>query len=200
MSPLKHSTNVAARMGRWSARHRKIAIWGWLAFVIASFVVGMAVGLRTIDESDYNVGEARRGDHIIRDGGFAVDEQSEFVLVESKTANATDPAVSRGRERGSRVSEPVPAGHERPVAVRGRQRGADLEGRARGTDPVHAQRLLRGELPLHRLDHRGDGEGPGRESRTTTSARPDRHRPGRRSRSCSPRSSQRQGSSPSRSR
>ena len=35
MSPLKHSTNVAARMGRWSARHRKIAIWGWLAFVIA---------------------------------------------------------------------------------------------------------------------------------------------------------------------
>ena len=91
MSPLKHSTNVAARMGRWSARHRKIAIWGWLAFVIASFVVGMAVGLRTIDESDYNVGEARRGDHIIRDGGFAVDEQSEFVLVESETANAKDP-------------------------------------------------------------------------------------------------------------
>ncbi len=91
MSPLKHSTNVAARMGRWSARHRKIAIWGWLAFVIASFVIGMGVGLRTIDESDYNVGEARRGDHIIRDGGFEVDEQSEFVLVESKTASAKDP-------------------------------------------------------------------------------------------------------------
>ena len=35
MSPLKHSTNIAARMGRWSARHRKTAIFGWLAFVIA---------------------------------------------------------------------------------------------------------------------------------------------------------------------
>jgi uncharacterized membrane protein YdfJ with MMPL/SSD domain len=91
MSPLKHSTNVAARMGRWSARHRKIAIWGWLAFVVASFVIGTGVGLRTIDDSDTNVGEARRGDHIIRDGGFAEDEQSEFVLVESETATARDP-------------------------------------------------------------------------------------------------------------
>ena len=26
MSPLKHSTNLAARMGRWSARHWKTAI------------------------------------------------------------------------------------------------------------------------------------------------------------------------------
>ena len=33
MSPLKHSTNIAARMGRWSASHRKTAIFGWLAFV-----------------------------------------------------------------------------------------------------------------------------------------------------------------------
>ena len=92
MSPLRHSTNVAARMGRWSARHRKTAIFGWLAFVIASFVVGTAVGLRTIDESDYNVGEARKGDHIIRDGGFRIDEQSELVLVESTTVTAGDPA------------------------------------------------------------------------------------------------------------
>ena len=29
MSPLKQSTNIAARMGRWSARHRKTAIFGW---------------------------------------------------------------------------------------------------------------------------------------------------------------------------
>ena len=33
MPPLKQSRNVAARMGRWSAHHRKIAIFGWLAFV-----------------------------------------------------------------------------------------------------------------------------------------------------------------------
>ena len=92
MSPLKHSTNVAARMGRWSARHRKTAIFGWLAFVVAAFAVGIAVPMQTIDETDFNVGEARKGDHIIRDGGFSLDEQSEYVLVESKTATADDPA------------------------------------------------------------------------------------------------------------
>jgi RND superfamily putative drug exporter len=92
MSPLKRSTNLAARMGRWSARHRKTAIFGWLAFVIASFAIGTAVGMKTIDQNDFNVGEARTGDHIIRDGGFSLDEQSEYVLVESKTKTAGDPA------------------------------------------------------------------------------------------------------------
>ena len=83
MSPLKHSTNIAARMGRWSARHRKTAIFGWLAFVVVAFAIGMAVGTRTVDDADMNVGEARKGDHIIRDGGFRLDEQGEIVLVQS---------------------------------------------------------------------------------------------------------------------
>src|SRR6186713_709580 len=91
MSPLRHSTNIAARMGRWSANHRKTAIFGWLAFVIASFAIGTAIGMQTIDPNDTNVGEARRADHIIRDGGFKLDEQSEYVLVQSKTKTAADP-------------------------------------------------------------------------------------------------------------
>ncbi len=92
MSPLKHSTNVAARMGRWSARHRKTAIFGWLAFVIAAFVVGGMVGMKTIDRNDRNVGEARTADHIIRDAGFDLDAQGEYVLVQSKSTTADDPA------------------------------------------------------------------------------------------------------------
>jgi len=92
MSPLKHSTNIAARMGRWSARHRKTAIFGWLAFVIAAFTIGIAFPMQTIDETDFNVGEARRGDHLIRDGGFSLDEQSEYVLVQSTTKTVGDPA------------------------------------------------------------------------------------------------------------
>ena len=40
MSPLKHSNNLAARMGRWSANHWKTAVFGWLAFVIASVFIG----------------------------------------------------------------------------------------------------------------------------------------------------------------
>ena len=92
MSPLKHSTNLAARMGRWSARHRKTAILGWLAFVVASFAIGTAIGMKTIDQDDTNIGEARQADHIIRDAGFAPDEQLEYVLVQSKTRTVADPA------------------------------------------------------------------------------------------------------------
>ena len=32
--------NLAARAGRWSAQHRKKAIFGWIAFVILAFMVG----------------------------------------------------------------------------------------------------------------------------------------------------------------
>src|SRR6185436_5574521 len=88
----RHSTNIAARMGRWSANHRKTAIFGWLAFVIASFAIGTAVGMKTIDPNDTNVGEARQADHIIRDAGFKLDEQMEYVLVQSPTKKAADPA------------------------------------------------------------------------------------------------------------
>ena len=73
MSPLKQSTNIAARMGRWSAQHRKTAIFGWLAFVVASVVLGGMVGTKTIDQNDVNVGESRTADRIIRDAGFKLD-------------------------------------------------------------------------------------------------------------------------------
>ncbi len=92
MSPLKHSTNLAARMGRWSAGHRKTAIFGWLAFVVAAFVIGNAVGMKTIDQNDSNVGQARKADHLIRDAGFKLDEQMEYVLVQSKTQTVKDAA------------------------------------------------------------------------------------------------------------
>ena len=39
----EQSGNVAARMGRWSAGHRKLAIWGWLAFVIVAFGIRLAL-------------------------------------------------------------------------------------------------------------------------------------------------------------
>ena len=56
MSPLKQSNNIAARMGRWSASHWKTATFGWLAFVIASFAVGIAVP----DADDRAEGRRRR--------------------------------------------------------------------------------------------------------------------------------------------
>ena len=141
MSPLKQSTNIAARMGRWSASHRKTAIFGWLAFVIASFAIGTGVGMQTIDQNDTNVGEARTADHIIRDAGFKLDEQSEYVLVQSKTKTASRPRLPRGRHgRDRQARGAIRKVDQAPLAARGRQRGPDLDRRPLGADPVQPAR------------------------------------------------------------
>ncbi|HWI32334.1 MAG TPA: hypothetical protein VNT50_12690 [Microbacterium sp.] len=41
-----HSNSFAARAGRWSAKNRKKAIWGWLAFVLIAVVIGNVVGMK----------------------------------------------------------------------------------------------------------------------------------------------------------
>ena len=80
MSPLKRSTNLAARMGRWSAHHWKTAVFGWLAFVVAAFVIGNALGTSYLDENDTNVGEARKADRIISDAVSADEEAVERAI------------------------------------------------------------------------------------------------------------------------
>src|SRR5688572_10542039 len=59
--------NFAARAGRWSARHRKIAIFGWLAFVAVMAVGGGAAGLNTFVWQENGPGEAGRADKAIFD-------------------------------------------------------------------------------------------------------------------------------------
>ena len=131
MSPLKHSNNFAARMGRWSASHWKTAVFGWLAFVIASFVIGNAVGTKYLETSDTNVGEARQADKII-EAGFPQtnDEMGEIVLIQSKTLNASDPAfravitdVTKTLDAFPQVTKldsPLEAGHADLVSKDGR--------------------------------------------------------------------------------
>jgi uncharacterized membrane protein YdfJ with MMPL/SSD domain len=92
MSPLQRSNNIAARMGRWSATHRKKAIFGWLAFVVLSVAIGVFVGTKQIDQNNSNVGEAHRADQMLLDAGFQIDPQTEFVLIQSKTRTFDDAA------------------------------------------------------------------------------------------------------------
>jgi len=95
MSPLEHSNNLAARMGRWSAKHRKKAIFGWIAFVVVALFLGMQAGTLNIKDADKNSGESKRGDHIIENAGFnqGNDKQhGEWVLIQSDSAKASSPA------------------------------------------------------------------------------------------------------------
>jgi RND superfamily putative drug exporter len=73
-------------MGRWSASHRKTAIFGWLAFVIAALAIGTMVGQKTIDQNNSNVGAAHRADVILKQAGFAQSEPlTEIVVIQSRT-------------------------------------------------------------------------------------------------------------------
>jgi uncharacterized membrane protein YdfJ with MMPL/SSD domain len=93
VSPLKRSTNIAARMGRWSASHWKTATFGWLAFVIAAVMLGNSFGTTYLEDSDTNVGEAKKADKLLESGFPAVkDEQGEIVLIKSDKLKADDPA------------------------------------------------------------------------------------------------------------
>jgi uncharacterized membrane protein YdfJ with MMPL/SSD domain len=82
--------NFAARAGRWSARHRKIAVFGWLAFVIAAFMIGGNLGTKTLSEKDLGVGDSGRADKIVQKS--FPDVAGEQVFVQSKTTANTDAA------------------------------------------------------------------------------------------------------------
>ncbi len=91
MSPLKHSNNIAARMGRWSASHWKTAVFGWLAFVVAALMLGAVVGTKTLDEADANVGQAHKADKILEKGFPQADPQTEIVFIQSTEAHGRPP-------------------------------------------------------------------------------------------------------------
>src|SRR3954463_1275481 len=92
MSPLARSTNIAARMGRWSASHWKTAVFGWLAFVLVAIAVGMTVTTKQIDMEDANVGQSHKADQILKKGFPQADPQTELVVVQSATRTVSDPA------------------------------------------------------------------------------------------------------------
>src|SRR6266550_6507360 len=126
MSPLKRSNNIAARMGRWSASHWKTAVFGWLAFVIASLAIGMQVGTKNMTNQDSNVGESHRADQILKDAGFKSDPQEEIVVIQSSSLRAGDPAfraVIREEIRAVRpfgsvenIRSPLDPAHEEQIS------------------------------------------------------------------------------------
>jgi RND superfamily putative drug exporter len=88
-----HTNTFAARMGRWSAQHRKKAIWGWIAFVVIAFVVGTGVGTKQPTHDDY-VGQSGQAEKLFTD--HFPKKDSEQVLVQApKGGHATDASVRK---------------------------------------------------------------------------------------------------------
>src|SRR3954454_25384709 len=91
----KHLTpkpkGIAARAGHWSARHRKTAIFGWLAFIAIVFMVGQSLGQKAPKQSQELNGESRQAAMVLDDAGFPK-KSGEMVLIQSKRTKASDPA------------------------------------------------------------------------------------------------------------
>jgi uncharacterized membrane protein YdfJ with MMPL/SSD domain len=103
VAPPAQKRNLAARMGRWSAHHRKTAIFGWLAFVIVAFAMGQGM-LKVLDKQESGVGESGRADQAAFDAfpqkeGEAVLIHSDKVDTESVKFRAVVADVT-GRLRG----------------------------------------------------------------------------------------------------
>jgi len=81
------------RIASWSARHRKSAILGWLALVIAAFAVGQVLG--TPNLPSYDAGQSGQAEHTLQRLGVTT-PPAESVLVQARAAGATmatDPAM-----------------------------------------------------------------------------------------------------------
>ncbi|HET9322676.1 MAG TPA: MMPL family transporter [Gaiellaceae bacterium] len=81
--------NVAARMARWSAHHRKKAIFGWLALVVALFAISIVSPAKQIVTETSGPGESGRADTILYND--FKQPSGESVLIQSKAFHAGTP-------------------------------------------------------------------------------------------------------------
>jgi uncharacterized membrane protein YdfJ with MMPL/SSD domain len=127
--PQVQANTFAARAGRWSAQHRKKAVWGWLAFVAIAFVIGGALGVKEPSNQNEYVGQSGRADKLIDDHFPKQDEESVLVQApEGGTAlgpearSAVDDTIRAvSAKRGIRdVQSPYAPGNEDQISQDGR--------------------------------------------------------------------------------
>jgi RND superfamily putative drug exporter len=111
--------NLAARLGVWSAHHRKTAVLGWLVFVVLATVLGGASGTVTASDDEMGVGESGRAAAILKDAG--IDEPAgELVMVTARTpdgwreaaADLSKALTATGDVRGLQAPLPSEDGKE----------------------------------------------------------------------------------------
>jgi RND superfamily putative drug exporter len=105
-------SNLAARAGKWSAEHRRTAIFGWLVFVVIAVMLGGAVGTRHIDQNSNGVGESGRAQQVLNKE--FKQPAGEQVLIQSQRLTVRDPAFSAAiRDVVHRLSALASVGHVR---------------------------------------------------------------------------------------
>ncbi|MDP9135716.1 MAG: MMPL family transporter, partial [Actinomycetota bacterium] len=154
------SRNPAARAGRWSAKHRKTAILGWLLFVVLATVLGGKVGQKDLDESATGSGESKRGDMIVEAAGFP-DQAGEQVLVQGggprADAAARDVVTRLERIEGvAKVERPLESEDGRSLLVKFTMPGTDAHVEQLVEQPLAAVAAVQAAHPGVRVEQFGD--------------------------------------------
>jgi RND superfamily putative drug exporter len=154
------SHSLAARIGRWSAHHRKAAVIGWIAFVVLAVVGGGKIGQSHLDESASGSGESKRGDMMVKAAGFP-HRATEQVLVQGArpevTAAAQDIATRLRRIDGvTDVASPLAAKDGRSVVVNYAIPGTDAHAGKLIARPLAAVAAVRAAHPGVRVEPFGD--------------------------------------------
>jgi putative drug exporter of the RND superfamily len=84
MASTENIRGIAARAAVWSARHRTLAILGWIAFVIGVTVLSGQLGTREATDLQQGHGESARADRIVAEAGFPVAPAQEMVVIQGR--------------------------------------------------------------------------------------------------------------------
>src|SRR6185437_15123848 len=85
---------LVERIAGWSARHRAIALIGWLLLVAGAVVIGNTLGTKNLNS--YDPGEAGRAERVLSSPGV-VQRATESVLIQERTSGRTMAADPQAR-------------------------------------------------------------------------------------------------------
>jgi putative drug exporter of the RND superfamily len=83
---------IAPRVAIWSARHRALAIFGWIAFVVAATVLSGVLGSLAASNAEQGNGDSGRAEKIVEGAGFPEQPAGEMVLIQNRSG--TDRAAA----------------------------------------------------------------------------------------------------------
>jgi len=142
MAGSAQAENVAARVGRWSARHWKTAVFGWLGFVFAAFALGNAVGTKSLSVDEPGPGESGRVQQILNDE--FEQPAKELVLVQSSSLTARSAQFQsavgdvirrlEGQPNVTNISSPLAQGDAGRISRDGRSALVEFDIRGKSED------------------------------------------------------------------
>jgi RND superfamily putative drug exporter len=114
---------IAARVAIWSARHRALAIFGWIAFVAATVVLSGMIGTKEANEGTAGHGDSGDADRIVAAAGFPEQPAGEMVLIQNRAESDRTAATAEitrvlGTTTGvTDVQEPIQSADGRSTLI-----------------------------------------------------------------------------------